>query len=634
MFEIERKLKSNNFDLKKEISKQNKNKLDEGCYVYELEADTTIPSELIILMHFRGEIDIKLQEKIKNYLLNKQDKKGGWPLFFDGEPNLSTSVKAYFALKLAGEKDNSKSMVRARKLIHKMGGAQNVNVFTKITLALFGQISWNTIPYMPPEIMRFPRWFPFTIYKISYWSRTVLIPLLIIMYKKPIANNPNVINIAELFTHKINNIPSNGNNKLSSFFFLKIDKLARVIFPKFSKRFKESCIQDAYSWILKRLNGYDGLGGIFPAMVNSLIALEIDDRQRFSKEAKVANKAINKLVIEKNNYAYCQPCVSPIWDTGWMAHVLLENNENVEQIAEWFLKKEIKIKGDWSEVRDFEPGGWAFQFNNEYYPDVDDTALVGMFLDRYYQINKSRKILAAIERTRIWVIKMQSENGGWGAFDIDNNKDYLNSIPFADHGALLDPPTVDVSARCVSFLKQLDRPEDKKVIDKGLNFILSNQEKNGSWFGRWGTNYIYGTWSVLSALNLLDFENKPIVMKKAAEFLKKCQRNDGGWGEDGETYYNNYKYFSKKSTPSQTSWAIMGLLAAGEIDSKEVKQGIDFLLENKKNEEWDESFFTAVGFPRVFYLKYHGYSKYFPLLAISKVKNQLKLNSSNPIYGV
>ena len=535
---------------------------------------------------------------------------------------------------MAGEKENSKAMIKAKKLIHKLGGAQNVNVFTKITLALFGQISWCKIPFMPPEIMRFPKWFPFTIYKISYWSRTVLIPLLIIMYKKPLANNPNVINISELFTSDNNHISRNDNKKLSYFFFLQIDKLARIIFPKISKKFKESCIQDAYDWILKRLNGHDGLGAIFPAMVNSLIAFEIDDKKRFSKEIDIVHMAITKLIIEKKDYAYCQPCVSPIWDTGWMAHVLLENNGNVEKIAEWFLKKEIKIKGDWSNVRNFEPGGWAFQFNNEYYPDVDDTALVGMFLDRYYKNNKSKKILEAIERTRLWVIGMQSKNGGWGAFDIDNNNDFLNSIPFADHGALLDPPTVDVSARCISFLKQLNRPEDKRVIEKGLNYILSNQEKDGSWFGRWGTNYIYGTWSVLSALNLVDFEDKEVVMKKAVNFLRNCQRKDGGWGEDGETYYKNYKRFSKKSTPSQTAWAIMGLLAAGEIDSIEVKKGVNFLLQNKKNEEWNENFFTAVGFPRVFYLKYHGYSKYFPLLAISKVKNQLKLNSSSSVYGV
>ena len=229
---------------------------------------------------------------------------------------------------------------------------------------------------------------------------------------------------------------------------------------------------------------------------------------------------------------------------------------------------------------------------------------------------------------------MQSSNGGWGAFDIDNNKQYLNSIPFADHGALLDPPTVDVSARCISFLKQLNKPEDIEVIKKGLEYILSNQEKDGSWFGRWGTNYIYGTWSSLCALNLLDFKNKSEVFKKAVNFLKSSQRNDGGWGEDGVTYFKNSKNISKKSTPSQTAWAIMGLNAAGEIDSPEVEKGIKYLLKNKKDCDWAEDYFTAVGFPKVFYLKYHGYAQYFPLLAILKIKNQLKLNSSTPQHGV
>ena len=637
MVDINSLLKSSKFNLKKEIKNQDKNKLSDGCFVYELEADTTIPSEYILLMHYLGEIDLKLQEKIKRYLLEKQDKLGGWPLFYGGKPNLSTSVKAYYALKLAGQKETSDAMKKAKDLIISMGGAEKSNVFTKISLALFGQISWDSIPYMPIEIINFPKWFPFNIYKISYWSRTVLIPLLIIMQRRPIANNPNVVSIDEIFNKKDNKISielSNKDEKFFSNFFLFVDKILRIFFPLVPKKYKNKCIEKAYDWILERLNGKDGLGGIFPAMVNSLISLNIDEKNRFTKEVKIVKKAINKLIIEKKNTAYCQPCVSPVWDSGWMGHVMLENDNNVDKLVNWFLKKEIRTKGDWLEKKKFKPGGWAFQFNNSYYPDVDDTALVGMFLDRCYKKNKSKKILDCINRTRSWIIGMQSSNGGWGAFDIDNNKQYLNSIPFADHGALLDPPTVDVSARCISFLKQLNRPEDVEVIKKGLNYILSNQEKDGSWFGRWGTNYIYGTWSSLCALNLLDFKNKSEVFKNAANFLKSSQRSDGGWGEDGITYFKDSKNISKESTPSQTAWAIMGLTAAGEIDSQEVEKGIKYLLKNKKDCDWEENYFTAVGFPKVFYLKYHGYAKYFPLLAILKIKNQLKLNSSTPQYGV
>jgi len=635
MHELNQMLATSELKVKKILAKQNSKKLDEGCFVYELEADSTIPSELILLMHYLGDIDVNLQKKIVKYLLSKQNKDGGWPLFYDGKSDVSASVKAYFALKLSGFDPNSKLMKKAKKYILSSGGGEKANVFTKISLAIFGQISWNAVPFMPIEIMKFPKWFPFNIYKISYWSRTVLVPLLIIMHKKPLANNPNSISINEVFlkpSHTLNKPKVTQNANFLSKLFLYVDQIARRTFPFFPNSMKKRCLEDANEWIIKRLNGDDGLGGIFPAMVNSLIALDLDEQKRFIKEVKTVKNAIKKLVIQKKDSAYCQPCVSPVWDSGWMGHVLLENNKNVDDLASWFLKKEIKKTGDWSINNEkLKPGGWAFQFNNESYPDVDDTALVGMFLDRYNRFKKNEKIEKCIERTRMWIISMQSKNGGWGAFDINNDHTYLNYIPFADHGALLDPPTTDVSARCISFLKQLNNPEDKKIIKKGLDYILSEQEKNGSWYGRWGTNYIYGTWSALSSLNLLEFPNKKIVINKAIEYLKSMQREDGGWGEDGKSYYENSRNHSKVSTPSQTAWAIMGLLASGQIDSLEVRKGVSYLLK-KKN--WTEDHYTAVGFPKVFYLKYHGYAKYFPLLAISKIKNQLRSNSLNTMYGV
>ena len=628
-----------NFDSKldKKFKEQNKNKLNEGCFVYELEADSTIPSEYILLMHFLGEINLSLEKKIRTYLLSRQNKDGGWPLYFDGESNLSASVKAYYALKLSGGNQSDKPMKQAKNFIIKNGGAEQSNVFTRITLALFGQISWEAVPYMPIEIINFPKWFPFNIYKISYWSRTVLIPLLIIMHKKPIANNPNGIEIQELFIKPgrlIKEIKPVDKKKFS-IVFKYLDKFLRLFLPKvFSRTFKKKCIEDIYSWTLDRLNGEDGLGGIFPAMVNALIALQIDEKQRFKKQIEICKKSINRLIVENKNDAYCQPCVSPVWDTGWMGHVLMEKgNENVKDIVTWFLKKEIKINGDWSfQRKNVNPGGWAFQFNNDYYPDVDDTALVGMFLDRYNRKEKNKKITDCLERTRKWIISMQSKNGGWGAFDIDNDKYYLNYIPFADHGALLDPPTVDVSARCLSFLIQQNDKRSNSSIQKGLKYILSEQERDGSWFGRWGTNYIYGTWSTLSALNLLDFPDKKKIFAKAVDYLKSMQRSDGGWGEDGKSYFKGFENYSKKSTPSQTAWAVMGLIAAGQLDSKEVEKGVKFLVKNNLN--WKEEYYTAVGFPKVFYLKYHGYASYFPLLTLFKIRNLLTKNSPEPVYGV
>mgnify|MGYP001181692649 FL=1 len=635
MDNLKKLIQINQDRFKKLLNNQQSKKLKEGCYVYELEADTTIPSEFIMMMHFFGDINLGLQDKIVKYILKKQNDQGGWPLFHKGDTDLSASVKAYYALKLAGENVDSEYMVRAKSLILKLGGAEKVNVFTKISLAMFGQISWDSVPFMPIEIIRFPNWFPFNIYKISYWSRTVLVPLLVIMHRKVIASNPNNTSINELFVNsknKFKKIKLSSEKNLSSKIFLIFDNLARMVFPLFPKSFKNKCELDAIKWTIERLNDKDGLGGIFPAMVNSVIALNSVNKIKYEKQITLANKAISRLIVDKQEFAYCQPCFSPIWDSGWMGIVHLENGLVPDDLTNWFLKKEIKTIGDWAHNKtNIKPGGWAFQFNNDYYPDVDDTALVGMFLDRYNKIRKRKAVSDAIERTRKWIIAMQSKNGGWGAFDIDNTHYLLNSIPFADHGALLDPPTADVSARCLSFLKQLNNPKDELFINKAVHYLLSQQEKNGSWYGRWGTNYIYGTWSVLSALNLVDFNGKEKVFDKATNYLKKMQRLDGGWGEDGKSYYKGSENTVKESTPSQTAWAVMGLLAAGQIHSPELEKGLRFLT--NKNLKYEEDYYTAVGFPKVFYLKYHGYAKYFPLLAISKIKNQLEKNSILPEYG-
>jgi squalene-hopene/tetraprenyl-beta-curcumene cyclase len=620
--------------IKKLLKNQKSFKAKDGYFIYELEADVTIPSEYILLMHFLGKIDLKLEKKVTNYIISRQNKEGGWPLFYNGETDLSASVKAYYALKLSGLSENSLVLSKAKKCIIEKGGANSVNVFTKISLALFNQIPWESVPFMPIEIIKFPKWFPFHIYKISYWSRTVLIPLLIIMHEKPVASNPNAIDIDELFTNEIVKAKSekSTSQSLLSVLFLFLETVSRLLFPLLPTSVKEKSKDDIINWLLPRLNGEDGLGGIFPAMVNALIALKTVDENKYKNQILTIKKSIDNLVVEKKDSAYCQPCVSPIWDTGWMGLVNLENNIPSDDIANWFLKKEIKIKGDWAEERNLDPAGWAFQYNNAYYPDVDDTALVGMFLDRYNKQKNRNDVKECIFRTKNWIIGMQSKNGGWGAFDINNTRNYLNYIPFADHGALLDPPTADVSARCLSFLLQLGDTNEQEYIRKAVKYLLNEQEKDGSWYGRWGTNYLYGTWSVLSALNLANFKNKNKVFFRSIKYLKEMQHDDGGWGEDGKSYYKNYESFSKKSTPSQTSWALMALHAAGEIECESFYRGVNYLVKNNHN--FDEQYYTAVGFPKVFYLKYHGYAKYFPLLALAKIKNQISKNSIKPIYGV
>ena len=377
------------------------------------------------------------------------------------------------------------------------------------------------------------------------------------------------------------------------------------------------------------------MGAIFPAMTNCTIALKL---LNLNKEYKISLNSVKNLITHKKNYSYCQPCFSPVWDTGLMGLSLLETNlsaenNSIKKACNWLEKKQIlNIKGDWiHNNKKLNPGGWAFQYKNDYYPDVDDTAVVAMFLDKANYKKKEK-----IEKACQWIIKMQSKNGGWGAFDKDNTYHYLNNIPFADHGALLDPPTADVSARCVSMLSQIDKQKYTETIKKGINFLKQEQEINGSWYGRWGTNYIYGTWSVLNALKAAGENMNSEYIKKALLWMKKKQNKDGGWGEDCSTYWEkNKNYQLKKSVPSQTAWAIMSLLITEKYNNNSVKNGINFLINNfNKNKLWEDNYFNAVGFPKVFYITYHGYAKYFPVWAISKYYNLKKGKRSNRINGL
>ncbi len=618
---------------KNQLLKDQKN---DGHWVYELEADTTIPAEYILMNHFFGFNEKKLEKKLIKYIKKKQNSDGGWPLFWGGESNISTSVKAYFALKLAGEKKNSKLMIKAKKKILDLGGAENSNVFTKISLALFKQISWKKIPSMPVEIMSLPNWFPFHINKISYWSRTVIVPLLIILDKKPIAKNPKKIEIDELFLNKKNNkIKFNKDSLFYSFLFIFLDKILKILEPLFPKKFKKKSIDKAQNFILKRLNGLDGLGAIFPAMTNCTIALDL---LKLRKEYKISLKSVKNLIKHEKEFSYCQPCFSPIWDTGLNGLSLLESglsaeSTSIKKACKWLENKQITdVKGDWIvNNKKLKPGGWAFQYNNDFYPDVDDTAVVAMFLDKAGYKN-TKKIKLACD----WIVGMQSKNGGWGAFDKDNTYHYLNNIPFADHGALLDPPTSDVSARCISMLSQINKYKYNKAIQKGIIFLKNEQEKDGSWFGRWGANYIYGTWSVLHALKAAGENMNSEYIKKSINWIKKKQNNDGGWGEDCATYWKEKKDMpSIKSMPTQTSWAVLSLLTTENINDPSIKNGIKFLKENfKKKKMWIDNSFNAVGFPRVFYITYHGYAKYFPCWALSRYQNIKKNKKTNQNLGL
>jgi squalene-hopene/tetraprenyl-beta-curcumene cyclase len=623
---------------------------DDGHFVFELEADVSIPSEYILFHHIRAApVRPGLEAKFARYLRDRQAANGGWPLFQDGTFNISSSVKAYFALKIIGDSPDAPHMRRAREAILAHGGAAKANVFTRALLALYGEVPWTAIPVMPIEIMHLPRWFPFHLDKVSYWARTVLVPMMVVHAIKPRAKNPRSVHIAELFVvpaTEVKTWPAGAHqSKLWTVVFDVIDKILRVIEPVFPEGSRRSAMLKAEVWVTERLNGEDGLGAIYPAMAYTAMMYEALGASPDDPRLGQALRAIELLVVEHDDYAYLQPCVSPVWDTALACHALIEadqsrNSAKIKAGLDWLKPLQVlDVKGDWAVQKpDVRPGGWAFQYNNAHYPDLDDTAVVVMAMDRtqkHVASNVPHGYDAAMARAREWVEGLQSRNGAWGAFDADNDHEYLNNIPFADHGALLDPPTADVTARCISMLAQMgETQESSPAMKRGVDYLLETQEKDGSWFGRWGLNYIYGTWSVLCAFNVAKVDPQSESVQRAVAWLKAIQNADGGWGEGAESYEREYTgYQVAPSTASQTAWALLGLMAVGHVDDPCVERAMHYLKTTQGDDGfWDEARFTATGFPRVFYLRYHGYAKFFPLWAMARFRN-LKLSNHRQVLA-
>jgi squalene-hopene/tetraprenyl-beta-curcumene cyclase len=614
----------------------------DGHWVFELEADCTIPSEYVLLRHYLGEpVDAALEGKIANYLRRVQGAHGGWALVHDGDFEMSASVKAYFALKMIGDSPDAPHMARAREAIRIRGGAVHSNVFTRFMLAMFGVLSWRSVPVLPVEIMLLPMWSPFHLNRISYWARTTIVPLMVLAALKPRAKNVSGVGIDELFLQEPHSIRMTAKAPHQSWgwflLFRGLDSILRTIEPLFPRKLRARAIERAVAFIEQRLNGEDGLGAIYPPMANTVMVYEVLGKPADYPPRAITRRGIDRLLVIGEHEAYCQPCVSPVWDTSLACHALIETGGEqalspAKQGLDWLKPKQVlDIRGDWAVKRPHvRPGGWAFQYNNTYYPDLDDTAVVVMAMDRTRRATQSHEYDAAIARGREWIEGMQSRDGGWAAFDVNNLEYYLNNIPFSDHGALLDPPTEDVTARCISMLAQLgEKVESSKALADGLAYLRRTQLAEGSWYGRWGLNYIYGTWSVLCALNAAAVDHQDPAIRKAVDWLVSIQNADGGWGEDATSYRLDYRGFEgAPTTASQTAWALLGLMAAGEVGHPSVARGVKYLIDTQTQKGlWDEQRYTATGFPRVFYLRYHGYPKFFPLWALARYRNLRDTNS-------
>jgi squalene-hopene/tetraprenyl-beta-curcumene cyclase len=607
---------------------------EDGYWCGELEADTTLESDYIAIHTLLGTGNPSRMQRAVPEIIRHQNADGGWPIYTGGPSNISASVKAYFALKLMGYKPDHPVLERARTKILEMGGATECNTFTKIYLCFLGQYDWEAVPAVPPEIVLFPNWFWFNLYEISSWSRAILVPLSIAYAKKPFKKISAEMGIDELFVggrHGKHLHLKWASKKISwRNFFLILNRVVHFCERFHIRPLRYLALKKAERWMLERFEKSDGLGAIFPGILNSIVALRCLGYSTDDPQVIRALSEFEKLGIDEPGIAdhseptfRMQPCMSPVWDTALALFALGEsgvskNDPRMLKAADWILSKEVRNKGDWAvKVPNVAPGGWYFEFNNEFYPDVDDSAMVLLGLDKV-ENPRERYQHEVSQRAIDWIFAMQCKNGGWASFDKDNTRMVFQNIPFADHNAMLDPPTVDITGRVLEMLAAYGVTGDDKRVKKAIKFILSEQEPDGSWFGRWGVNYIYGTMLVLRGLQAMGVDHHEPYVQQGAEWLRMVQNSDGGWGETCGSYDDATTRGIGPSTPSQTAWAIMGLLAAGDTRSESIQRGILYLLETQRPDgHWDEDQYTGTGFPRVFYLAYHLYRDYFPLIALS-----------------
>lgn len=596
-------------------------------WVFPLEADATISADYVVLQHYLDRIDDGLNGRIGTHLRRIQAAEGGWSQYPSGPFDLSVSVKAYLALKAIGDPADAPHMVRARERILERGGAERANVFARIQLALFGVAPWDSLPAMPVEMLLLPRWFPITIWRVAYWSRTFIVPLVVLQALRPAARNPRSVTVGEIFRVAPDQVRHWGRQRITSAWshvFRMADTLLHRLEPLWSSRLRARAIAVAVAFVEERLNGEDGLGAIYPPMAYALMMFDALGYPNDDPRVLTAWRALRRLVVDAGGEAYVQPCLSPVWDTALAGHALRAASEcgagdyrrATAAACDWLARRQVTdLRGDWAVSRPgLAPGGWAFQYRNAHYPDVDDTAAVALLL----HAGGEARHAVAVERARLWIIGMQGRAGGWGAFDVDNDRVALNHMPFADHGALLDPPTADVTARCLALLATLGHADDEPCRARALSWLRRAQEADGSWFGRWGLNHLYGTWSVLEAMQAAGIAPSDTMVRRAVTWLMAVQRADGGWGEDARSYEAGAYVPASESLASQTAWAMLGLMAAGETGPV-LSRGAEFLIRTQGEDgAWQERLFNATGFPRVLSLKYQGYPVFFPVLALAR----------------
>lgn len=598
----------------------------EGYWWAELESNVTITAEYVMLMRLLGVSDPRREEGIVAYILTHQNDNGSWGLYYGDGGELSTTIEAYFALKMLGQDPQSGPLARAREYVLRHGGVEDARVFTKIWLALFEQYDWDKVTSMPVELVLLPPSLYFNIYEFSSWARGTAVPLSIVLSIRPKHQIPEHLGVAELYP------PESPRKRFASrthkLFFL-FDRIAKKFERKPIPSLRRRAIEAARDWIIDHQEESGDWGGIQPPMVYSLLALHYLGYPLNHEVMAKGLKALNDFCIEDEEGLRMQSCVSPVWDTALTALGMLEagvppENQALEKAAIWLVDQQVLTGGDWQFKNATEPGGWAFEFFNSRYPDVDDSAVVLNVLNRFSP-QRCNGLEAAKKRGMEWCISMQSSSGGWAAFDKDNDMEILNRIPFADQEAMVDPPTADVTGRVLEVMGLYGYDGDHPVARRGIEFLKSLQEEDGSWWGRWGVNYIYGTWSVLRGLVAIGEDPNSHYIRMALHWLKDRQNPDGGWGETCDSYKNPELRGQGPSTPSQTAWAIMGLLAGEEEKSLEVSRGIQYLVRTQKTDgSWDEKLFTGTGFPKHFYIRYHNYRNCFPLMALGQYLRKLK----------